>query len=252
MHIAHPPGARRSGIIINPSNRMAWRPNAYLIDGELDNRTPAKVTGWMRFHHPGNTPLKVTFDLAGDFHEDIRGKVIRFENTKPLDKDQMYGDNYMDGFSPVQKGTVGDITAGLPLGTWTEELAQKFMKQNELFWDESGLQGIGREARRQHFAEIYQAHIRAKDTYFPYVDYPYIEWYADNGRVVLELDPSQMKIFDIQGVIPRKEKSPKELLAAKQKRDQAFGNFMSGMVEGLSKENRKKGGDGNVTGIVVG
>ena len=233
---------------------MAWRPYSNLIAGELDNRTPGKVTGWMRFYRSDNAPLEVAFDLEGDFHEDIRGKVIRLKNTEMSDKngELRREGSYMEGFSPVQKGTVGDITAGLSLGTWTEELAQKFMKQNELFWDESGLQGVGREARRQHFAERYQAHIRAKDIYYPYVDYPYIEWYADNGRVVLELDPSQIKIFDIQGVIPRKEKSPKELLEDKKKRSQAFGNFMSGMVKRLSRENRKKGGDGNVTGIVVG
>jgi hypothetical protein len=27
-----------------------------------------------------------------------------------------------------------------------------------------------------------------------YVGYPYVEWYADNGRVVLELDPSQVEV----------------------------------------------------------
>ena len=28
---------------------MAWRPTEYLIEGELDNTYPNKVTGWMRF-----------------------------------------------------------------------------------------------------------------------------------------------------------------------------------------------------------
>ena len=28
---------------------MAWRPNRYLLEGELDNTQPGKVTGWMRF-----------------------------------------------------------------------------------------------------------------------------------------------------------------------------------------------------------
>ncbi len=77
------------------------------------------------------------------------------------------------------------------------------------------------------------------------MQYPYIEWYSDNGRVVLELDPSQMEVVDIQEAFPRKEKGSKELLEDEKKRAQAFGNFMSGMVKGLSKENRKKGGDGN-------
>src|SRR2546429_262079 len=56
---------------------MAWRPYENLIDGELDNRIPGKVTGWMLFYRANKKPLRATFDLAGDFHDDIRGKVIR-------------------------------------------------------------------------------------------------------------------------------------------------------------------------------
>src|SRR5690242_11089716 len=63
------------GLSLIPNRSMAWRPYANLIDGELDNRTPGKVTGWMCFYRRGKRPLRVTFDLAGDFHEDIRGKV---------------------------------------------------------------------------------------------------------------------------------------------------------------------------------
>jgi len=129
---------------------MAWRPYENLIDGELDNRTSGKVVGWMRFFRRGIEPLKVIFDLAGDFHEDIRGKEIRLKNPNPSDRHAELDreGTYMDGFSPVQQGTVGDITAGLPLGPWTEQLAQKFMAQNELIWDESGLKGTEREERR--------------------------------------------------------------------------------------------------------
>jgi hypothetical protein len=104
----------------------------------------------MRFFRRGIEPLKVIFDLAGDFHEDIRGKEIRLKNPNPSDRHAELDreGTYMDGFSPVQQGTVGDITAGLPLGSWTEQLAQKFMAQNELIWDESGLKGTEREERR--------------------------------------------------------------------------------------------------------
>ena len=31
---------------------------------------------------------------------------------------------------------------------------------------------------------------------YAYAPYPYIEWYGPNGRVVLELDPSQVEIVD--------------------------------------------------------
>ena len=55
---------------------MAWRPTDYLIEGELDNTKPGKVVGWMRF---AGLRKKVTFDLHGDFHRDIRRTRITFK-----------------------------------------------------------------------------------------------------------------------------------------------------------------------------
>lgn len=88
---------------------MAWRPHEQLIEGELDNTVPGKVTGWIRF-----VGLKevVKLDLTGDFHRDIRGTKVRLHNPHPTqDKDRA---KYLRGLSPVQKGNVGDMTAGLP------------------------------------------------------------------------------------------------------------------------------------------
>jgi len=234
---------------------MAWRSYENLINEELDNRTPGKVTGWMRFCRRGKEPLQVTLDLEGDFHEDIRGKVIRLKNPTPADRNEVELDRhgtYMEGFAQVQRGTVGDITAGLPLGPWTEALAHKLMAQNELLWDENGLDGARREERRREFAERYRTHIEAGDLYHAYSDYPYVEWYADNGRVVLELDPSHVEVIDIHGVAPRQEKTPQELVEDRKKREASMVKFLSGMVEDLSRESMEKGGDGNVTGFLVG
>lgn len=232
---------------------MAWRPYENLIDGELDNRTPGKVTGWMRFFRNGRKPLRVSFDLEGDFHEDIRGNVIRLSNPQPSDRNEPLGrgGTFMEGFSPMQRGTVGDITAGLSPGPWTEELARQLMAQNEIAWDEMGLKGPEREARRRQIAEQYRQHIEAGEPYYPYVAYPYIEWYSEaNGRVVLELEPEQVEILDRE--VKPGEKNPRELLRDHKKRQEAFHGFMAGMVRELSERNRKAGGDGNVTGIAVG
>lgn len=87
---------------------MAWRPTQYLIEGELDNTNPDKVTGWMRFAGLNN---KVTFNLAGNFHRDIRGAKIRFTNEG---QDDGHAEQYMRDFSLVQTGDVGDMTAGDP------------------------------------------------------------------------------------------------------------------------------------------
>ena len=40
--------------------KMAFRPTRFLIEGELDNTHPGKVTGWMKF---AGLKEKVTFDL---------------------------------------------------------------------------------------------------------------------------------------------------------------------------------------------
>jgi hypothetical protein len=192
--------------------------------------------------------------LVGDFHEDIRGTVIRLTNPSPSDRSASLDrrGTYMDGFSAVQRGEVGDITAGFSLGPWTEERAQKLMRQNELHWDGTGLQELGRQIRRKKFADVCRTHVEAGDLYYPYVNYPYIEWYSEaNGRVVLELEPSQLAVINV-GASSLQEKTSSELASDKRKRIQAMGGFLSGMARELSGENRKQGGDGNVTGGLVG
>jgi len=123
------------------------------------------------------------------------------------------------------------------------------MERNELFWDKAGIRGSERERQRREFSERYNAHIADGDLYYAYVEYPYIEWYAANGRVVLELDPSQVEIVGSDA--RPKEKTTAELLEADNKRDKAFLSFLEGMVKSLSGQNRDQGGDGNVTGTVV-
>jgi hypothetical protein len=88
---------------------MAWRPTQYLIEGELDNTNPGKVTGWMKF---AGKKEKVTFDLEGNFHRDIRGAKIHFSNDADADNDE--AQRYMEGLASHQTGKTGDITAGLP------------------------------------------------------------------------------------------------------------------------------------------
>lgn len=240
------------GLIINNTTRMAYRPYENLIDGELDNRMPGKVTGFVRFFRQGKKPLKVSLDLEGDFHEDIRGKVIRLKNPAPSDRNGQLDreGTYMEGISVKQRGSAGDITAGLSLGPWTAELAQTLMAQNELIWDENGLVGSAREGRRTEFAERYLKHIDAGDLFYPYVAYPYIEWFSEaNGRVVLELEPSQVEILDAAAKV--KAKTPAELADDERKRANSMAAFMTGMLEGFSQENRKKGGDPKVFGVVI-
>ena len=88
---------------------MAWRPTEYLIEGELDNRDPGKVTGWMKFT---GMKGKVTFNLEGNFHRDIRGARISVKGNATGTEHE--AETYMKGFDQHQTGKVGDMTAGLP------------------------------------------------------------------------------------------------------------------------------------------
>lgn len=86
---------------------MAWRPTKHLLEGELDNTTPGKVTGWMRF---AGMDRKVTFDLKGNFHRDIRGAKVRLHG-RGQEPDPRTA-SYWDGIAAHQTGDVGDMTAG--------------------------------------------------------------------------------------------------------------------------------------------
>jgi hypothetical protein len=88
---------------------MAWRPKDNLLEGELDNTVPGKVTGWLKFLGMAEV---VGLDLAGDFLADIKGRKIRLHNPKPTHR--LGRPDYMGRFSAMQTGEVGDITAGLP------------------------------------------------------------------------------------------------------------------------------------------
>lgn len=93
---------------------MAWRPHAYLLEGELDNTVPNKVTGWLRF---AGMKEKVTLDLVGDFHRDIRGAKVNLRGEGRADDPE--AERYMEGFAVEQTGEVGDMTAGLPPADYT-------------------------------------------------------------------------------------------------------------------------------------
>ena len=96
---------------------MAWRPSDLLIDGELNNTTPGRITGWLRFVGLSD---KVTLDLAGDFHRDIRGAKIRLTGDKPIDTEATPESvERLAGFVTRQTGDAGDITAGLPPADYT-------------------------------------------------------------------------------------------------------------------------------------
>lgn len=225
---------------------MAWRPYENLIDGELDNRTPGKITGWMRFHRKDANPLQVTFNLEGDFHDDIRGQVVRFSNPRPSDRAEALGreGTYMKGFAAVQEGEAGDMTAGLSLGPWSEALAERLMQEHETAWGARGLSDAERDEERRALAEDFRKRIAAGEPFYPYVPYPYFEWYSEaNGRVVLELDDDQVRVVD--GAVSPRRKTAQERRDARRRREGQLIERLGGVVQEVARKNREQGdGDG--------
>ncbi len=88
---------------------MTWRPSAFLLEGELDNRIAGRIIGWLRF---AGLPEKVTLDLEGDFGPDVRGGRIAFKSI--YRGEQAAAAAYMAGFDPRQTGRAGHITTGGP------------------------------------------------------------------------------------------------------------------------------------------
>jgi len=108
---------------------MAWRLGTNLIDGVLDNTTPGKVTGELRFI---GRKRPVRLDLAGDILGEGRGKRMVLRNAKPQERNRVlesqFGDRragtYMRGFASVQRGEVGTMKVD-PRGCWLEWYGEK-------------------------------------------------------------------------------------------------------------------------------
>ena len=93
---------------------MTWRPTKYLLEGELDNSKPGRVTGRLRFAGMKET---VTLELEGDFDRDIRGHKLRLAGCykgKALE-----AEDEMEGFAERQTGEAGHITPGLAPESYT-------------------------------------------------------------------------------------------------------------------------------------
>jgi hypothetical protein len=152
----------------------------------------------------------------------------------------------MEGFCPEQRGSVGDITAGFPLGFWTEDLVRSLKERLEALWQERGLRGQELEEARRNADEAFAENVRKGKAHYAYVSYPYIEWYSDNGRVVLELDPAQVEVLWGKEPGPR---TAEELADASRKRARAFGDYMTGMAEDLSIVSRQEREGADFTGM---
>ncbi len=171
---------------------MAWRIHDNVQRGEIDNRERGFVRGRLWFH--GHAEPAV-LELKGNACADLAGCRLTFENrgeTSPLRPDAQ--------FHPLQRGTVGDLTASrkvrvfdLPFAEAYERLQQKMPVP-------------------EHLANCL-----------------YLEWFSEaNGRVVVESTEYTLAISPPAWTLTPEEEEQRQRDAAA-----GFAGFMGKLSEAL-------------------
>lgn len=141
---------------------MAFRLGDHVVFGMVDNRKRNRTYGSLMLSSGGTPgPREVRFELAGDCDPDLRGKKVRFWcredpwECKPVDH------ALLTGFQWNQIGATATMTAS----GWVRSLpcsVEEFLRRTEL----------------------------GEPPPTPWVRRLYLEWYGQNGRVVVEMaDP---------------------------------------------------------------
>jgi hypothetical protein len=129
---------------------MAFRIHDSVVRGEIDNRAKGVVRGrvWIE-----GRAEPVVLELTGNAHPDLAGCLLTFTNPRPRAKQPP-----LDSLHPVQRGTIGDLTASRKVRVFDVPL-------------EEALAMIRRqETPPEHLANSL-----------------YLEWFSEaNGRVVIE------------------------------------------------------------------
>ena len=129
---------------------MAWRIHDNIIRGEIDNRQRGRIRGklWLK-----GLADPVTLQLEGNACPDLAGCLLTFENpgeVYPMRTDAV--------FTPVQKGTIGDLTASRKVRVYDIPVEEAYMRLKKKL------------PVPEHMANCL-----------------YLEWFSDtNGRVVVE------------------------------------------------------------------
>lgn len=138
---------------------MAYRLGEYVVYGEIYNTNPYDTHGFIALR--GEAPGKETvlrINLTGDCDPDLKGKFFRFMPGEGDSPDAVFRETDFPGFQIRQIGPTGDMSAE----GWVRTLpcpVEEFLSRSELgeppptFWK-----------RRL-----------------------YLEWYGQNGRVVIEM-----------------------------------------------------------------
>jgi hypothetical protein len=177
---------------------MAFRLNDAAICGELINTRKNSVHGWLGLR---GTSRRLIFELTGNCDPDLTGRHIRFELREPPKDDE------------------GE---GLDDSNETAKAALARFKLDGLVWRHIGPTGTMTADHKVRAADcpVEELYMRCKLGEPPPTEWKrclYLEWYSQNGRVVLEMvDPiiefvepdGKTQIDDNEVVVQAREEEP--------------------------------------------
>lgn len=137
---------------------MAFRIHDSVVRGEIDNRQRGVVRGKVWVHGRAEP---VVLELRGNAHPDLAGCLLTFTNPQPITPH-----HHLDSLNPVQRGTIGDLTASRRVRVFDIPFAEALAMLER------------KEKPPEHMANSL-----------------YLEWFSDaNGRVVIESADYQLTI----------------------------------------------------------
>jgi len=173
---------------------MAFRIQDSVVRGEIDNRVKGVVCGriWLCDREE---PLAL--ELQGNAHPDLAGSLLTFENRLPAS-----APHNLEGLSPVQKGTIGDLTASRKVRVF------------DIPFEEAYAMIHRGEKPPEHMANCL-----------------YLEWFSEaNGRVVIESADYQLSISP-----PEWRLTPEENEQRAEEAASGFSGFMQKLGEAIEQ-----------------
>jgi len=142
---------------------MAWRLSEHIASGEIDNLDRHSVHGCLRLRDRDQTLILA---LTGNCDADLAGKRFRFR-AKPRRRDDEISPIDLDALHPQQVGPPGTMTAARRVKVFDCSL-REFLTRSKL--------GEPPPTR--------------------WVSCLYLEWYSQNGNVVIELPEAEIEVLE--------------------------------------------------------
>ncbi len=176
---------------------MAFRIHDSVVRGEIDNREKGTVRGkiWVE-----GRAEPVVLDLKGNAWPDLAGCLLKF--TNPLKR---IAHQHLDSLHPVQRGTIGDLTASRKVRVPDVPVAEFIALRK------------AKKHAPEHMANCL-----------------YLEWFSEaNGRVVIESTDYELNIS-----APEWRMTPEEDEERAKQAAAGMGDFMKKLTEAIEKHQR--------------